>query len=674
MELSSVWRERTAPRGSCSRVQVAVVMWQHERDVRLWRDEIDGLHSKKERFDRGELSEAGFLLGTSKREKPVSEKALEETPRERHERNLLWPSPKRVQIRRRNREGQYQKIDAREKLLEKKIKKAQVKIHSFDALPALHLEAMRRPGVLSDTLCALAQEDPNVRGAYKQHILHLAVQQGDLGVLDMLLASTDCDVNAVDSAGYSPLHYALCNPDRLEVAHRLVKAGGDLTIKNREGLDAIETALSLGLYKPVTRFLDKYSTWEIACMYARRFFENYFAGNPEYHHYRRLEYENAVLLAYVVVMKPNVLRIRLSAKQAVRRVLRKEITMNNTERFFHDFQGNHAFSPGFNDRFTVRTLPQRRIFKLAALVSRIAGKLESRAVQQVEEKGTDADDEDDEFGDMMERQRKEEEEEELEYARLGDVKFAVGLFAEFPLEVVHQWRAAALKWKFSASHQIAHKIAQRAFQGAHTGEEIVQKMRLARFRFEKWRKENKKVLLEDETRRLREVADAVRLRRLREERENKRLAMLKAEEDKKKERAKRGLDKLDKNASVNFSDDKLYYNTDSGEPVEYWIKLGTMPKAPVLIKFDVKTLSNGEASFTISPTLFTFTPKNWNEELYVKLTPLSDDAIVRLKRGVTQKQQCDHKVVHKVQSTTDLSYKHPDLEWKPAKELRLHVF
>jgi hypothetical protein len=179
--------------------------------------------------------------------------------------------------------------------------------------------------------------------------------------------------------------------------------------------------------------------------------------------------------------------------------------------------------------------------------------------------------------------------------------------------------------------------------------------------------------LEDETRRLREIADAVRLRRLREEREEKRLAIIRAEEEKKKDLIKRGMANLDKEACVDFSDEKLYYDADAGEPVEYWVKLGSKPKAPVLIKFDIKTMSNGESSFSISPTLFTFTAKNWNQELFITLTPVSDDAIVRLKRAVTQKQQCDHKVIHKIQSTTDWSYKHPDLKWNPSKELRLHM-
>lgn len=61
---------------------------------------------------------------------------------------------------------------------------------------------------------------------YVDDDLHLAAQQGDLELVDSLLAK-GANINAFDELGKTPLHYAV-QEERFDVVERLLKAGADV--------------------------------------------------------------------------------------------------------------------------------------------------------------------------------------------------------------------------------------------------------------------------------------------------------------------------------------------------------------------------------------------------------------------------------------------------------------
>ncbi|XP_044318671.1 acyl-CoA-binding domain-containing protein 4 [Triticum aestivum] len=72
-----------------------------------------------------------------------------------------------------------------------------------------------------------------VSDSRKRTPLHLAVDHGHLGAVE-LLVSSNADVNAQDNQGQTPLHYAV-RCEKEDIAQLLVKHHADLQIKDGDG-------------------------------------------------------------------------------------------------------------------------------------------------------------------------------------------------------------------------------------------------------------------------------------------------------------------------------------------------------------------------------------------------------------------------------------------------------
>jgi hypothetical protein len=87
-----------------------------------------------------------------------------------------------------------------------------------------------------------AGADPNERDQNDLTPLHNAMAPGDLGCqITQLLIERGADVNAVNSFGRSPLHFAAQNK-RYDNAEILLKAGASPEIKDQKGTTAIDIA------------------------------------------------------------------------------------------------------------------------------------------------------------------------------------------------------------------------------------------------------------------------------------------------------------------------------------------------------------------------------------------------------------------------------------------------
>jgi len=75
--------------------------------------------------------------------------------------------------------------------------------------------------------------------------LHAAARNGDVAQLDRLLA-IGAPLNAPDEAGRTPLVLATMH-GHIEPVRRLLAAGANPAVQDREGLDAVQHARRLGL-------------------------------------------------------------------------------------------------------------------------------------------------------------------------------------------------------------------------------------------------------------------------------------------------------------------------------------------------------------------------------------------------------------------------------------------
>lgn len=75
--------------------------------------------------------------------------------------------------------------------------------------------------------------DLSCRDAKGWTLLHYAMREGDLEMLDLFL-SKGMDINAKDKYGYTPLHWAVTNKDK-KMVEALVSLGADVNARNLEG-------------------------------------------------------------------------------------------------------------------------------------------------------------------------------------------------------------------------------------------------------------------------------------------------------------------------------------------------------------------------------------------------------------------------------------------------------
>mmetsp|Transcript_11277 Transcript_11277/g.20840 ORF Transcript_11277/g.20840 Transcript_11277/m.20840 type:complete len:621 (+) Transcript_11277:167-2029(+) len=619
-------------------------MWRLEKAIREAKERVEQVREEKEELSNGVVKE-GILV---------------ETPRKKHERHVYWSVEKRAAQRRDQRNKVYARIEEKESKLVKKEEVAYKRLFRRNRLPKLHRDILRHVDIESDEFKAEVLKNPNRIGPHAYTGLHLAVSRNREDLVDILLAAPGCNVNAQDATGYTPLHLALPNPKALSIVKKLMAAGADLTIRSREGLDPVEVALSHGMYHHMAHFLEGFTIWELASMRARRFFLDYMDGNPNHHHYKRQSYEHEILIAYVVVNKPKVLQRSINMQLVLRRVTRNVRTMNNLERFYHDFIGRHFYNRNYEIPFG-----QKKKSEVHANAVDVAAEMINANLDHPDDLKVET---------TLEQKSLHIDGNAYAGMDTDPVDSVRGIFFEFPKERVRKWQVDALEWKFSHNTSVAPQIAKFAFGKKWTPQQVTEGLAEGRRLFDKWRSENVALLEEDENRRMTEVADAMKLRALREEREAKREEQRIQEEKLKAERAKRGLDKIDSSACIIVSTDVLTYFVDQGQSVEYSIELGSRPTGPVLIKFGVEPSGrSGDAMFNIAPSLTTFTPFNWDLPQFVTVTPTGDEDIVRLKRYVAKKEPCDHRVTQTIQSTTDWSYRNLDLKWTPTQNLQLLV-
>lgn len=95
--------------------------------------------------------------------------------------------------------------------------------------------------------------NPNLRNKAGTTPLHDASLRGKNEVIELLLKH-GANVNATDSeTGFTPLHYA-ASFNRLEAVKSLVQHGADLSIRNKEGLTALELSRKNG-FSEISEFL-----------------------------------------------------------------------------------------------------------------------------------------------------------------------------------------------------------------------------------------------------------------------------------------------------------------------------------------------------------------------------------------------------------------------------------
>jgi len=440
-----------------------------------------------------------------------------ETPRERNERRLYWSSEKRLEARRKCRAGL---------ILSQEYPGEEKKV----ILPAL-----------SNAWTAL----------------HMAVQQGRLDDVRWLVEKNRLLIDQQDSNGYTALHLALQDESRESIANYLCMKGADFTLRSREQLNCFEMCIAVGHFGLGARVLQaNFNVDSILTMFAKRYFLNYFAGDPQTHHYTR----DYLLYAYVKVMCRRFWLFQKSTK------------LNLLERFF--------------------------------------------------------------------------------------IKNCQGFFSEFSPKRRSRWQEKANKWQLFRN---GFEISKYVFAGGMMEDEVNQGIARGLELFDKWKSRNKKLLRNEETQRLITVSDAIRLRQLMEQQE------IKTEID-------QPVVTVDLDACVHFDKSLLEYNVDTALCTEYTICLGTKPKGTVVLKLAVNSVKNNNKLFIISPTIKTFTPRNWNKPFAIRVSVVDDDAIVRLKRMSAQGENCDHLITHTVISSTDLSYKYKDLKWYPeGNSICVHV-
>ncbi|MGC8542550.1 MAG: ankyrin repeat domain-containing protein, partial [Vulcanisaeta sp.] len=95
----------------------------------------------------------------------------------------------------------------------------------------------------------------NARDSYGKTPLHYAVEGGHLGVVKELLKH-GADVNAKDNEGRTPLHYAIMNDD-IKITKVLVRRGADVNASDKSGVTSLHIAAERR-YKKLVNYLIKH--------------------------------------------------------------------------------------------------------------------------------------------------------------------------------------------------------------------------------------------------------------------------------------------------------------------------------------------------------------------------------------------------------------------------------
>ena len=160
--------------------------------------------------------------------------------------------------------------------------------------------------------------------------LHLAIYKRNIPVVQELLKVDGIDLELCDNSGNTALHVAVAFGD-YEIVQMIASAGGDLSAQNRASQSVLQAGAILGQREQIETVLNGFPLLDLARMYTRRFLNELFCGNPDYHHYRTKEYQDDLLLAFTVVWQPR----RISRLQVKPRITTVELF--EKEMFLEDF-------------------------------------------------------------------------------------------------------------------------------------------------------------------------------------------------------------------------------------------------------------------------------------------------------------------------------------------------
>ncbi|XP_061164519.1 ankyrin repeat, PH and SEC7 domain containing protein secG-like [Saccostrea echinata] len=88
----------------------------------------------------------------------------------------------------------------------------------------------------------LSGKNPNIRNRDKNSLLHLAVEAGNVDIVDMFLSDDRCQIDNSNDLGQTPLMCAVTLND-MELVKCLMKAGADIEMRDNTGKTSLLIAL-----------------------------------------------------------------------------------------------------------------------------------------------------------------------------------------------------------------------------------------------------------------------------------------------------------------------------------------------------------------------------------------------------------------------------------------------
>ncbi|XP_062571316.1 putative ankyrin repeat protein PA3287 [Saccostrea cucullata] len=94
----------------------------------------------------------------------------------------------------------------------------------------------------------LSGKNPNIRNKDKNSLLHLAVEAGNVDIVEMFLSDDRCQIDTSNDLGQTPLMCAITLND-LELVKCLMKAGADIEMRDNTGKTSLLIALQDSNYE-----------------------------------------------------------------------------------------------------------------------------------------------------------------------------------------------------------------------------------------------------------------------------------------------------------------------------------------------------------------------------------------------------------------------------------------
>jgi len=579
--------------------------------------------------------ERQLRVATEKRNAVVAERvsALESghgldvlTPRLRHERHAILTKEERAKRRAQYRKAYFERLKERETAAVAEIERIQGKIAKMGALPQVHVEIIRGT---TDAVTGFVFPEKCCATGFKA--LHIAVLSKRLDqVMALLNDDAKAIVNCQDSQGCTALHLALsgCN---FPMSKFLLSKGADFTIENSQGLNSFEFAISVGNYNAAAQILEEcFTPWEIARSLSRKFIHDCFLGK------HLAERSDSKLLMFLVIHEPHIFKTKKRKK--------KRRTVTNIEKFFHDFSGVCKLNRNYDRDFSKPALSKKKNKIFDDVWSHHKKRLDQELASETEEFSLEKRkivDVDLEFVD-----------EELESSKRLK-RFSFGFLADFDVTLVKKWMKACSEWNLEQDADLISTILlENGSAITVAADELKEKLRESDF-FTKKQQSHEDL---DDARYLhqKEIVASQNLQRIKFEEEKR------AQED--------AVKNVNPNAGIKVSvEDQILFQVDVHSERTFTVCLQTVPSSPVLLRFQISHAREKalKSSFTISPSIATFTAANWDQPQTIRIAPINDDVLIRLKRSIDagNRMEVIHKVQQTVSSTIDPSYRRADLPW-----------